>query len=246
MIHYHGTPVSGTLTDAAKFLAGRHALVSFAHQNQMDIVADVCQSFVLDNGAFTTWKKGKKFDFDGYVRWVELWSKHPGFDWALIPDEIDGDEDTNDELISQWAETSVAFHGVPVWHLHESLSRLQQLAQSFRLVALGSSGQWATPGSNDWWQRMEDVMAAICDEHGRPACKLHGLRMLNPAVFTKLPLSSADSTNACVNAGSIKRFGMYVPVTAGHRATVIADRIESHNSATTWQGKTEYHQLELI
>jgi hypothetical protein len=38
-----------------------------------------------------------------------------------------------------------------------------------------------------------------------------------------------------VNGGSISRFGMYAPPTAGQRANVIADRIEAHNSSPTWQ-----------
>ena len=58
--------------------------------------------------------------------------------------------------------------------------------------------------------------------------------MLDPAIFTKLPLASADSTNAAVNSGSLDRFGMYLPPTAAQRAAVIAERIESHNSAPVW------------
>ena len=81
---------------------------------------------------------------------------------------------------------------------------------------------------------MADAMDAICDEHGRPLCRLHGLRMLNPDIFTRLPLASADSTNAAVNCGSVSRFGMYTPPTAAQRAAVIAERIEAHNSAATW------------
>jgi hypothetical protein len=53
LIHYHGTPIGGSRDDAARFLIGRHALVSFAHQGDMAVVADACQSFILDNGAFS-------------------------------------------------------------------------------------------------------------------------------------------------------------------------------------------------
>jgi hypothetical protein len=81
---------------------------------------------------------------------------------------------------------------------------------------------------------MAEAMDAICDEQGRPMAKLHGLRMLDPAIFTKLPLASADSTNAVVNSGSLDRFGMYLPPSAAQRATVIADRIEAHPSAPIW------------
>jgi hypothetical protein len=58
--------------------------------------------------------------------------------------------------------------------------------------------------------------------------------MLDPAIFSKLPLSSADSTNAAVNCGSLSRFGSYLPPTATQRAAVIAERIESQNSAALW------------
>jgi hypothetical protein len=59
--------------------------------------------------------------------------------------------------------------------------------------------------------------------------------MLDPAIFTKLPLTSADSTNAAVNNGALDRFGMYVPATASQRAAVIADRVEMHNAAQRWE-----------
>ncbi|WP_244905583.1 hypothetical protein [Pseudomonas moraviensis] len=67
----------------------------------------------------------------------------------------------------------------------------------------------------------------------------NGLRILDPAIFQHLPFASADSTNAAVNGGSISRFGMYAPPTAGQRANVIADRIESHNSSPIWHRESQ-------
>ncbi|MFJ3487131.1 hypothetical protein ACIPL1_27485 [Pseudomonas sp. NPDC090202] len=239
MIHYHGTPIGGTLTDKARFLVGRHALVPFPRQDDMGIVAEACQSFVFDNGAFTVWRRGGQLDTEGYYRWVDDWYRHPGFDWALIPDVIDGDEEANDALLRDWP---AHLPGVPVWHLHESIERLERLASEWRTVAFGSSGQWRNPGTEAWWQRMRTAMAAVCDDQGRPRCRLHGLRMLDPQIFSLLPFASADSTNAAVNGGSVSRFGMYVPPTAGQRAEVIASRIESHNSAGAW---VPSNQIEL-
>lgn len=232
MIHYHGTPIGGSRQDAARFLAGRHALVPFPRQDDIGIVAEVCQSFVFDNGAFTVWRQGGQLDVDGYVAWVEQWHRHPGFDWALIPDVIEGSEAENDQLIADWPPHLA---GVPVWHLHESLERLDALSRAWRTVAFGSSGQWASPGTYAWWKRIGAAMDTICDSHGRPRCRLHGLRMLDPAIFSRLPFASADSTNAAMNGGSISRFGMYAPPTAGQRASVIANRIEAHNSAAIWR-----------
>lgn len=232
MKHYHGTPIGGTRQDVARFLMGRHALIPFPRQDDVGVAAEVCQSFVFDNGAFSVWKQGGQLDVDGYLRWVDDWHRHPGFEWALIPDVIDGDEAANEVLLEQWP---LHLPGVPVWHMHEPVERLQRLARLWDTVALGSSGQWATPGTNAWWARMAEAMDAVTDEQGRPLCRLHGLRMLDPEIFTRLPLASADSTNAAVNCGSVSRFGMYLPPTAAQRAAVIADRIEANNSAPTWE-----------
>ncbi|WP_236250227.1 hypothetical protein [Pseudomonas cichorii] len=185
MIHYHGTPIGGRREDAAKRLAGRHALVPFPRQDDIDFVAEACKSFVFDNGAFSVWKKGGELDVDGYTRWVEEWHRHPGFTWALIPDVIDDNEEANDSLVRQWPEELC---GVPVWHLHESLDQLQRLERCWRTVAIGSSGQRRSPGTAAWLKRMAAAIDSICDEHGRPICRLHGLRMLDPAIFSALAL----------------------------------------------------------
>ena len=232
-MHYHGTPVGGSRQDVARFLVGRHALVPFLRQDDMGAVAEFCQSFVFDNSAFSAWKRDAVIDFDAYIRWVEEWHRHPGFDWALIPDVIDGSEADNDAYVRGWPRR---FSGVPVWHMHESIERLERLCSEWQTVALGSSGQFKTPGTAAWWSRMAEAMKAICDEQGRPMARLHGLRMLDPAIFTHLPLASADSTNAAVNCGSLSRFGMYPPATPAQRCAVIADRIEVENSAPTWAG----------
>ena len=83
MVKYHGTPISGSRQDAARFLQGRHALVPYPRPDDLPIVADVCASFVLDNGAYTLWQQGHQGGYpfyDEYVAWVRQWHRHPGFD----------------------------------------------------------------------------------------------------------------------------------------------------------------------
>ena len=232
MIHYHGTPCSGAKEQAAKFLAGRHAMISFAAPEDIGIAAEVCQSFCLDNGAFSAWAAGEPVvDWTNYCDWVEQWHRHPGFDWAVIPDVIDGSEEDNDQLLAEWPLENA---GVPVWHLHESLLRLERLVATWPRVALGSSGEWASVGTARWWERMAAAMDCACDSDQRPRAKFHGLRMLDPAIFHRLPLSSADSTNAVRNASNLYRFGQYVPPNASTRMHIIAERIEQHQSAAVW------------
>lgn len=244
MIHYHGTPIGGTRQDVARFLMGRHALVPFVRPDDLPIVMEACQSFVLDNSAFSYWQAGKgRVDFDAYIDWVKTVYRHPGFDWCLIPDTIDGTEEENYRWVRDWVRCGLRFKGVPVWHLHESLGYLEWLVSNFETIAFGSSGRWATPNTPTWWARMAEAMPVVCDANGRPKCKLHGLRMLDPDVFERLPFASADSTNAAMNCGSLSRFGSYVPPTAAQRAAVIAERIESRNSAHVWQSQMSQQAL---
>lgn len=234
MIHYHGGPIT-PLTVADAVWRGRHAFVSFERPEQIALAAEVCQSFALDNGAFTAWTKGGSVDVPAYAEWVREWMRHPGFDWCLIPDVIDGTEADNIGMVARWRELGVPFSvSVPVWHMHESLDRLRHMAVAWPRIAIGSSGRWATVGTADWWQRMAEVMDAVCDEGGRPKCKLHGLRMLNPDVFTHLPLASADSTNVARNhARESRRYQL----TDGMGAIVITGRVEANQSESVWANR---------
>lgn len=247
MIHYHGAPI--TPASAAKTLfTRRHAMVSHAYPEQLPLVAEVCQSFALDNGAFTRWKQGRQTDWSGYVEWVQVWAQHPGFDWCLIPDVIDGDESANDNLLAWWRTLELAVPSVPVWHYHESLERLARLVANYRHVALGSSGEYATIGTLKWWGRTSEVMEVACDPEGRPRAALHGLRMLDPTIFSHLPLKGADSANIGQNVGIDKKWsGPYEPMTKETRALVMADRIEFHASASRWIGTGGIQKnLELV
>lgn len=234
MIHYHGTPITPQEV-AAVVLPGRHALVSFAHWEQIQIVSEVCSSFVLDNGAFSFWKRKRPVNWADYYTFVSHWHRHPRFDWALIPDIIDGDEGQNDALLAEWP--FLREQGVPVWHLHESLSRLQRLAAAYPRIALGSSGEFAQLKTDRWWQRMREAMAALCVD-GVPPCKLHGLRMLDPGIVSEFPFSSGDSTNVAINIGKDKRWhGTYAPMTKAARAVQIANRMEACQSADRWMNR---------
>lgn len=247
MIHYHGLPITPA-SAAHAAISGGHAFVSFRHPDQIGLALEVCQSFAVDNGAFSAWRAGEPVaDWGGYYEWVAFLRRLPSFDWAVIPDLIDGDEGDNDALIAEWPwRDSLRDRGVgvPVWHMHESIERLERLANEWPRVAIGSSGEWATVGNARWWQRMGVAMNAVCDKEGRPVCKLHGLRMLNPEVFSRLPLASADSTNVAQNVGIDSAWrGTYTPASKDMRALVMRTRIESHSSLTFWQRAMEQEAL---
>lgn len=265
MIHYHGTPITPS-TAAADILRGRHALVPFSDPRDIELVSEVCSSFIIDNGAFTLWKRGRESrrqldDWNDYIDFLAKWAYHPGCDFVLIPDIIDGTEDENYELIDDFCNTHAWLVGqaVPVYHLHESLEHFERLCSAFSRVALGSSGQYAQVGSALWWDRMDEVMQLATVPQiwgpsqwtqGQPRVKLHGLRMLDARLLEKLPLSSGDSTNLARNIGIDSAWrGTYQPPTKAWRGSVLAARIESHQSASCYTREVEEDadpQLELV
>ena len=240
MIHYHGGRHS-TWQVAVEIWKRRHALVSYADPQQIVIAAEVAQSFALDNGAFSVWKQGVEVNWVAYYEWAEQWRQHPGFDWAVIPDVIDGDEAANDALIDQWPFGKSA--GLPVWHFHESLERLARLAAEWPRIALGSSGQFATVGTPKWWGRMQQIMQTVCDDDGKPKVKLHGLRMLRPTICKYLPLASADSAGVSRGVGTTNWGGCYRHASDPVRAHVLLDAYESGQAAAVWTGIPAQEEL---
>ena len=237
MIHYHGLPITPQ-TSAVSAVSGGHAFVSFAHPGQLGVAVEICQSFAIDNGAFPAWKNGRPIqDWQPFYAWAHDCRLTPNCDFAVIPDVIDGDEAANDALLDEWPLGAV--FGAPVWHMHESLDRLERLATTYPRVCIGSSGQYATVGNAEWWARIDQTMRVVCDSKGRPLVKLHGLRMLNPKVFSRLPFTSADSTNIARNVNIDKHWakGNYLPPTKEARAQVMRQRIEAFNSPATYDFK---------
>lgn len=239
MIHYEGLPITPQEAAAAA-IEGGHAFLSHRYRDQLELVLLLCQSFAVDNGAFSAWKSGQPVtDWTAYYKWVEDLSRYPIFDFAVIPDVIDGDEKANDDLLAEWPWRGTAkslWVGAPVWHMHESIDRLQRLAEEWPRVCLGSSGQYATVGNASWWCRIAEALNAICDADGVPICKLHGLRMLNPDVFTRLPFASADSTNIAQNVGIDSAWrGTYPPRSKAMRARVMRERIEGQQATMFWE-----------
>ena len=191
VIHYHGTPI--TPRAALHQLAGHHFCVSYAAPGDAQTCHDIGQSVMLDNGAFSTWKRGEPLDADGFYRWAEPWLGYRTT-WAVIPDVIDGDPEANDALIAQWPHGT---RGAPVWHLHEPISRLCKLAETWPRVCCGSSAQYADVGSVIWHERMTQAMNELCGD-GPPPVWLHMMRDMRCSGWI-YPFSSVDSTDVARN-----------------------------------------------
>lgn len=241
MIHYHGTRIACSDDQCARILKGRHAFVSFADPSQLSIVQEVCQTWALDNGAYSFFNSGKKVDWDDFYLFLEE-VRSPSMDFFVIPDVIGGSEEENDALI----ESCPFKDGIPVFHLHESLSRLEALAERFSMIAFGKM-VGVEHNSEEFWIRMNQALDRICDEKGRPKVKIHGLKCLNPDIFTKVPFTSADSTMVGKNTDESRNKwnGPIRPISIFAKAQVLIDRIESFNAPAKWKKQSVQGELWL-
>lgn len=244
MIRYHGGPITPEPAALAAWKRS-HAMVSFANPQQTELAFAVADSVAIDNGAWPIFAAGKgSIDINAYCCFVDTWSLHPAFDWCLIPDVIDGSEKENRQLVEDW-ELPRAY-SVPVWHMHESLDTLQWFMDEWPRVAIGSSGEFVTIGTGKWWGRISEAMGVLCDKEGRPRCKLHGLRQMDPEIFSVIPYASVDSTNVARNIGIDSAWtGSYTPRRKETRAMLLRDNIENHASAARWNGPIA-RNLELF
>lgn len=192
MIHYHGTPISGS-NEVLLRMAGRHFCVSYAAPRQLETCLSIGQSVMLDNGAFSAFTAGVPFDEAGFLAWAEPCLAHPH--WAVVPDVIDGDVAIQRAALERWPFGQT--FGAPVWHLALPIDYLLELADTWPRICLGSTATYWKIGTPSWCSRMDEAFNAIAKRHQRLPW-IHGLRMLGVA-GQDWPLASADSTNVAQN-----------------------------------------------
>ena len=253
-IHYHGTPITPRVELLR--LGGRNFCVSFAHPRDVEACHQIGQSVMLDNGAFSFWRKStgvatyliipeenapRHFNvtemYNHYAAWCEQWTSYRTT-WCVIPDIIGVDDpglcaEYNMQLINAWPKKSIPiWQSAPVWHMHEPIDRLKWFVDRWPRVCIGSSGRFSTPGSDIWHRRMDTAFNVVSDSAGRVFCQLHMLRGMK-LCQSYYPFSSVDSTDVAQN----------------HKTTgdivAHADRWDVVQCKSLWHQKMEQHEAVL-
>ena len=219
-LHYHGTPI--TPAEVILTLAGKCFCVSHARPDQVQLVHQIGQSVLLDNGAFTKHTTGRATDWASYYEWADLWLTHPTT-WAIIPDEIAAGSQEQDALIREWPHGE---RGAPVWHTGEPLDRLYRLCEEWPRVCVGSTDDhWQVLG-DPWRARMDDAFNGLARRHKRMPW-LHMLRGMQLATES-YPFASLDSTDVARNHNRPQ-----------NTARAMADRWDAAQCPATWEIRPE-------
>jgi hypothetical protein len=223
-------------------IAGGSFCVSYATRQtlgkQLDqAIAAVGDDEILlvDNGAFSAWRSGVPMDVDGFARWAaDIMARCPQA-VAVVPDVIDGDAADNDDMLVDFRGAVLelgleldADRTMAVWHMHEPLERLTGLVEGgFQYVAIGSSGEYAQPGTPAWHARIGQAFAAldnlVSDSNG--AYRRPWLHMMRAqAEGHRYDFDSTDSCNLAVNHCRYRETG---PGHVGRLAARIAGKIDA-------------------
>ena len=233
MLKYYGTPLTpNSVFD--EVMPTRNSLIPFPNPQNLHRAIKLCNKVIIDNGAFTLWRKGGVIDWDKYYAWMQPFIHN--IEFFFIPDVIDGTEEENDALIAEYFRRFInedKRKGVTIWHINESFERLERLMDCFDYIAIGSAGEFAQLGTPQWENQMDKAMRVICDKDGYPKVKVHMLRCLDPNIFTRFPFYSGDSTGLAQNHSR-----------DGWRA--IVNRIEKYNSPDRYEFRNFYEQKTLF
>jgi len=190
MLHYHGTPVTPK-SELCK-MSGKNFCVSYTDTRDSDWCISNAQSIMWDNGAYSCYTQGKKFDKEGYISWID--DKLYGANWAVIPDLIGGGVQDQKDYMQGWPYPKHL--SAPVWHMHLPFDWLKELIDNYPRFCFGSSGEYWKVGSASWARRADQAWEIIEGSGARPwVHMMRGLRLCKE----RWPFASADSTNVARN-----------------------------------------------
>lgn len=146
----HGLPI--TPARLLPQLTGRSFCLSYMNPEQTEqAIRTVGRDdlLILDNGAFTAWRRGMTLDSNhwaGFWRWaVDIMQRCPQA-VAVIPDVIEGSEADNWRMAQEAVRDHVPYELTGrlmfVWHMNESLERLVIAARIFNFIAFGSCSEY--------------------------------------------------------------------------------------------------------
>lgn len=225
VIHYHGTPI--TPVTALYELRGRHFCVSHARPDDVRRCHEIGQSVMLDNGAFSKWKSGKKTDWRAFYDFCGVWLSYPTT-WAVIPDVIEGGSQLQDALVREWP---FGHRGAPVWHMDEPIDRLLRLTETWPKVCIGSTDEFAVVLSDAWCRQMDKCWNLLARKHSHLPW-VHMLRGMQCS-GREWPFASVDSTDIAQNHSRPQ-----------NTPRAMADRWDAMQCPGKWELRPE--QLELV
>jgi len=168
---------------------GKRVMLSYAEHisaNCWKIIKDNGLEILLDSGAFSVWKSGKRIDIDDYVRYIKKHGITQYFNLDVITDDPEQKEAaiaaTND---NQKYLESLGLNPIPVFHYGEPLALLDRMiSHGYNIIGLGGSVGLGVKKRSAWFS---EVYAR------HPGIRFHGLGVTAGALLDSYQFYSVDS-----------------------------------------------------
>lgn len=245
MEKFHGTPITPKEVFELSMI-GKNCLIPWFDPRDLFRALEICNKVIIDNSAYSIHNSGKKVNWNDFYEWIQPFKDK--IEFFFIPDVIDGTEKENNLLINDYFNRNEK-KGVPVWHVDESIDRLEYLMSLFDYIAIGSSGEYWELNTYKWNRKMDLAMRTICDENGKPKVKIHMLRCLKHEIFLKYPFYSGDSTNLAQNHStynSIQRDSKKGILPSNDGWKIVLRNTEKYNSPKKYKFRTFYTEGSLF
>ena len=206
----HGTPI--TPKRLLPQLEGKSFCVSYMRPEQLNETIELVgkdEILILDNGAFTAWKKGFTLDdawWNGYYAWAnDAMDRCPNA-VCVIPDVINGNEAENLQLVAEAIKGNKIKYperAMAIWHMNESFEQLEKLFRIFNFIGFGSCADVDIAKNKPGSAYMEKIKEAWAFmgywemKYGIEKPWIHMMRGLG--VLHKIGFDSADSCNIAMN-----------------------------------------------
>lgn len=163
---------------------------------------------MLDSGVFSAWSRGEEINIKDYIAYIK---RHDArlFSYVncdVIPGKF-GTKRTQADIAAsglgsyrnQQRLKEAGLHPIPVFHMEESWTWLEQLlADGEPYIGISSSKDRMPQQQREW---LDQVFTVLTDSEGRPLVKIHGFGITNPKMLMRYPFYSVDSTTWSLTPG---------------------------------------------
>jgi hypothetical protein len=160
----------------------------------VDSIRNEGRKIFLDSGAFSAFTKGVEIDMRGYCDYIlrneDIIEKVDG---TILASVLDGIGDPLKTYQNQLAMESMGVRPLPCFHYGEDERYLEFYIANYDYITLGGMVPISTPQLYLWLDRIWGKY--LTDGSGRPKIKVHGFGLTTPALMTRYPWYSVDSSS---------------------------------------------------
>ena len=171
---------------------------------------------VVDSGAYSAWSRGKEFDIDEYINFLNSNNVIETCFWAAEADKIPGRMNVEPTLEEKLQAPEISWNNylymikrvkcpkkiVPIFHMHEDFNHLRRMIRyqhhdgSFiKYIGISPANDSHVNDKVKWYEQVWAVITEECNKLGRSLPYSHNFGMTSLPLISQFPSYTSDSTS---------------------------------------------------